>query len=49
MSCFIGHKAFRSFKDRLKELELEMESIDQDSLEGRAEYRSLDKEHACIA
>ena len=54
LSKTVNHELFHRaqslpfFQDRLKELELEMESIDQDSLEGRAEYRSLDKEHAVL-
>ena len=54
LSKTINHELFHRaqslpfFQDRLKELELEMESIDQDSSEGRAEYRKLDKEHAVL-
>ena len=52
LSITINHELFHRaqslpfFEDRLKELELEMEGVDQDSSEGRAEYRRLNKERA---
>tara|TARA_R100000149_G_C5847979_1_gene117670 strand:- start:57 stop:965 length:909 start_codon:yes stop_codon:yes gene_type:complete len=54
LSKTINHELFHRaqslpfFQDRLKELELEMESIDRDSVRGQLEYMRLDKEHAVL-